>query len=93
MQDGWVWADEESTSSPMEFARGDEDYDEEGEGGVDWEEEEDDEGGEDEEGEEDDEWGDEDEDDDDAWEEWEDEFDEDDDDSLGRKRSGRPEWI
>ena len=81
MQDRWIWADGEALPFPMSFAWGDDDDED---WGDDWDEEEDSDLDED--------WDDEDEDDDDEWEEWEEEFEDDEDDSLGRKRGGRPIW-
>ena len=80
MQDRWIWADEESLFSEVGFAWDDDDEEEWNED-LDWEDEEDDL---------DEEWDDEDE--DEKWAEWEARFPEEDDESLGRKRHGRPEW-
>ncbi|MBT8398387.1 MAG: hypothetical protein HKO65_13195 [Gemmatimonadetes bacterium] len=83
MQDGWIWADEESLDLPLGFAWDDDD--EEGwDDDLDWEGEDDDL---------DEEWDDgEEEDAEEKWAEWEAGFAEDDEDSLGRKKHGRPEW-
>jgi len=86
MLDGWIWADGEILPSPMEFAWGDEDDDQEWEGSLDWGEEDD------EEDDLDEDWDDEDEEDDEEWEEWEDKFEEEDEDSIARRRSRRHEW-
>ena len=82
MLDGWIWADEETLSSPMAFAW-DDDGDEGGwETSLDWEDEDDDL---------DEEW-DDDDDEDEEWEEWEAKFEEEEEDEFGRRRSGRPDW-
>jgi len=93
MLDGWIWADEETVSSPMEFAWGDEEGEPSWDESLDLGEEEEEEGDEGAEVDDlDDERDDEDEEDDGEWEEWENEFEEEDDDGFGRRRTGRPEW-
>lgn len=91
MLHGWNQADGEIPSSPMEFAWGDEDYEEGWGGSLDWSDEDLDEDDLDEGWDDEDEDADEEEDDDEEWAEWGKGF-EDDEDSLGRRRSGRHEW-
>jgi hypothetical protein len=81
MEDGWNWADEELTSSPMGFAWDDDEEEEGWDEDLDWEDEEDDL---------DEDWEDEEEEND--WEEWEEEFEDEEDDSFGRRKPSRPEW-
>ena len=97
MLDRWSLADEEMRPSPEEFAWGDDEGEDGWGGSLDWSDEDLDEDDLDED-DLDGEWEDEDEEDDDEededeeWEEWEEEFDEEEEHSLGRRRSGRPEW-
>jgi hypothetical protein len=83
MQEGWIWADDESVFPSMDFAWDDDEEDPEGwDGRLEWDD--------DEEEDLDEEWDEDDEEDD--WEEWEEEFEDDVDDSFSRRRHGRPEW-
>ena len=86
------WADEEGTSSPAEFAWGEQEDDQEWEIGLDWDDDEDDLDEDDLDEEWDDEDEEDDEEDDEEWEEWEDDFEDDDDEAVGRRRSSRHEW-
>lgn len=83
MQYGWIWADDEIMSLPMDFAVGDEDDEEEWDEDADWDDDEDDL---------DEEWDDEDEEDDEDWEELEEKLEEAEDESYARRRASRPEW-